>query len=83
METNFPAYDTDEGRWRMVRARDPAADGHFFSCVRTTGVYCRPSCPGRPHQKNVFFVKTPAEARAAGMRACRRCRPDEASRAAS
>lgn len=82
MNANLPAYDTDKDRWRAVEVRDPGADGHFFCCVRTTGIYCRPSCPGRPHRKNVFFVRSPAEARAAGLRACKRCRPDEALRAA-
>jgi AraC family transcriptional regulator of adaptative response/methylated-DNA-[protein]-cysteine methyltransferase len=82
MAANFSDYDTDDGRWRAVETRDPKADGHFFSCVRTTGIYCRPRCPGRPHRKNVFFVSSPAEARAAGLRACKRCRPDEARRAA-
>lgn len=71
-------YKTDDDRWAAGQRRDKAADGHFFTCVRTTGVYCRPSCPGRPLRKNVFYAATPAEARAAGMRACKRCRPDEA-----
>ncbi|HBK91071.1 MAG TPA: Ada metal-binding domain-containing protein [Parvularcula sp.] len=75
---NRPSYDTDEARWRAVETRDRGADGHFFSCVRTTGVYCRPSCPGRPHRKNVTFAKSIAEAQAAGLRACKRCRPDDA-----
>ena len=74
--------EADDARWAAVLNRDRTADGMFFSCVRTTGVYCRPSCPGRPLRKNVFFVRTPAQARATGMRACKRCRPDEAFRAA-
>ncbi len=76
--TERPAhpYCDDDARWRAVLARDRAADGRFLTCVRTTGVYCRPSCPGRPMRRNVFFVAAPAEARAAGMRACKRCRPD-------
>lgn len=69
--------DTDDERWAAAQRRDRAADGHFFTCVRTTGVYCRPSCPGRPLRRNVFYVATPAEAQAAGLRACKRCRPDE------
>lgn len=63
-------------RWDAVKARDPAADGRFYSCVTTTGVYCRPSCPGRPKRKNVIFVDTWAEAERAGFRPCKRCRPD-------
>jgi len=66
----------DDARWLAVLARDPAADGRFFTCVRTTGVYCRPTCLGRPLRRNVFFVATPAEASAAGMRPCKRCRPE-------
>lgn len=59
--------------------RDAAADGRFFVCVRTTGIFCRPVCPARtPLAKNVRFVATPAEAVAAGYRACKRCRPDAA-----
>lgn len=72
----FDALDDADARWAAVAARDKAADGRFYSCVRTTGVYCLPSCPGRPHRKNVFFVKTRAEAERAGLRPCKRCRPD-------
>ena len=67
----------DEARWRAVRRRDAAADGRFVYAVRTTGVYCRPSCPSRPaRRENVSFHGTPAAAEAAGFRPCRRCRPD-------
>lgn len=57
-------------------ARRSDLDGEFYCCVKTTGVYCRPSCAGRPLRKNVFFVASRAEAEAAGMRPCKRCRPD-------
>ena len=68
--------------WAAVVARDPAADGRFFLAVKTTGVYCRPGCPSRmPLRKNVAFYATPAEAEAAGFRACKRCRPTDASAA--
>ena len=63
-------------RSRAILRRDRSADGVFYCCVRTTGVYCRPSCAGRPHRKNVFFVRTRREAEAAGLRPCKRCRPD-------
>lgn len=76
-------YDTNDDRWAAALARDKAADGHFFVCVRTTGIYCRPSCPGRPLRRNVYFTQSPAEARAGGLRACKRCDPDNACRAAS
>lgn len=65
-------------RWRAVHDRDRAADGRFVFAVKTTGVYCRPSCPARrPRPENVDFFADGAAARAAGFRACRRCRPDE------
>lgn len=71
------AYSTDEHRWTAIERRDRAADGAFFCGVRTTGVYCRPSCAGRPLRRNVAFYETREAARAAGLRPCLRCRPDE------
>jgi AraC family transcriptional regulator of adaptative response/methylated-DNA-[protein]-cysteine methyltransferase len=70
-----PASDI---RWNAVAARDASKDGDFVYGVLTTGVYCRPSCPARkPLRKNVRFFATPAAAERAGLRPCRRCRPDE------
>ena len=70
-------------RWAAVRSRDPHADGSFVYSVRTTGVYCRPSCGARPARpENVAFHAAPADAEGAGFRPCRRCRPDEPSLAA-
>jgi AraC family transcriptional regulator of adaptative response/methylated-DNA-[protein]-cysteine methyltransferase len=70
-------------RWASVVARDSQADGKFFYSVRTTGVYCRPSCPGRlPRPENVAFHTTETDAQRAGFRACLRCRPSEPSLAA-
>jgi AraC family transcriptional regulator, regulatory protein of adaptative response / methylated-DNA-[protein]-cysteine methyltransferase len=64
-------------RWAALAARDRAADGRFFYSVRSTGVYCRPSCAARrARPENVAFHATAAEAEAAGFRPCRRCRPD-------
>ncbi|MDQ8017816.1 MAG: bifunctional DNA-binding transcriptional regulator/O6-methylguanine-DNA methyltransferase Ada [Bordetella sp.] len=64
-------------RWAAVQARDAAADGHFVYSVKTTGVYCRPSCGARPARpENVAFHATPAEAEGAGFRPCQRCRPE-------
>jgi AraC family transcriptional regulator of adaptative response/methylated-DNA-[protein]-cysteine methyltransferase len=65
--------------WRAVTSRDAALDGVFVFAVRSTGIYCRPSCPARrPHPRNVqFFVGSEAAERA-GFRPCRRCRPQEA-----
>src|ERR1700677_77017 len=68
----------DEERWQAVKRRDPVFDGKFLFAVRTTGVYCRPSCASRPAKReNVSFFETGAEAEKAGYRACKRCRPDK------
>ncbi|HYM54366.1 MAG TPA: AlkA N-terminal domain-containing protein [Solirubrobacteraceae bacterium] len=65
--------------WRAVEAEDPRFDGWVICGVRTTGIYCRPSCPARtPKRENVRFFPTAAAAQAAGFRACKRCRPDAA-----
>jgi AraC family transcriptional regulator of adaptative response/methylated-DNA-[protein]-cysteine methyltransferase len=70
----------DDPRWAAVVARDAKADGQFFYSVRTTGVYCRPSCAARtPRPENVAFHLTATEAQRAGFRACLRCKPDEPS----
>lgn len=71
-------YDNDDARWDAMQRRDRAADGVFLFAVKTTGVYCRPSCSGRPLRRNVTFYATAEAARADGYRACRRCRPDGA-----
>jgi AraC family transcriptional regulator, regulatory protein of adaptative response / methylated-DNA-[protein]-cysteine methyltransferase len=67
-------------RWAAVAARDARADGQFFYSVRTTGVFCQPSCAARaPRPENVAFHATMADAERAGFRPCRRCRPDQPS----
>lgn len=67
--------------WGAVLARDRAFDGRFVTGVLSTGIYCRPSCAARhPARANVRFFADGAEARAAGLRACRRCRPDDLAR---
>jgi len=70
----------DDRRWAQVQRREKHPHPPFFLAVRTTGVYCRPSCAGRPRRKNVVFYATRPAARAAGFRACKRCRPDEPRR---
>ena len=70
-------YRDDDSRWQAVLTRDKAADGAFVSAVRTMGVFCKPSCPGRPLRKNVVFYETAHDALRAGYRACKRCRPTE------
>lgn len=67
-------------RWTAIAARDRAFDGQFYYSVRTTGIYCRPSCGARlANPRNVAFHASAADARAAGFRPCRRCRPDAES----
>jgi AraC family transcriptional regulator of adaptative response/methylated-DNA-[protein]-cysteine methyltransferase len=68
----------DDARWAQVETRHKAADGRFWCVVKTTGIYCRPSCPGRPHRRNVSFHDSLASARSTGARACKRCDPDVA-----
>jgi AraC family transcriptional regulator, regulatory protein of adaptative response / methylated-DNA-[protein]-cysteine methyltransferase len=78
---NPGAEITGDPRWAAVVSRDQSADGAFFYSVRTTGVYCRPSCAARlPRPENVRFHATAAEAHRAGFRPCRRCKPDGPSR---
>ncbi len=77
MARPLPRTSADDARWRAVERRDPAAD--FVYSVRTTGVYCRPSCAARrPRRENVAFHATCADAERAGFRPCKRCRPNEA-----
>lgn len=72
---------SDDDRWRIALAKDRRFDGVFVTGVHSTGIYCRPSCPARaPHRRNVQFYATPAAAEAAGLRACKRCAPDQQSR---
>jgi AraC family transcriptional regulator of adaptative response / DNA-3-methyladenine glycosylase II len=68
---------TDDARYAALVTRDPRFDGVFFVGVSTTGVYCRPICPARtPGRARCTFYATPAQAEAAGYRACFRCRPE-------
>src|ERR1700674_886078 len=71
--------EPDDDRWRAVAMRDRRRDGTFVYAVRTTGIYCRPSCPARRAlRENVSFFETAAAAEQAGYRPCRRCRPHSA-----
>ena len=68
---------TTQGLWQAVERRDRAADGLFVYAVRSTHIYCRPSCPSRrPNRDRVEYFPSPAMAEAGGYRACRRCRPN-------
>ena len=72
---------TDDIAWAAVLRRDRAFDGRFVTGVLTTGIYCRPSCAARhPSRGNVRFFADGAVARAAGLRACKRCLPDDVGR---
>jgi AraC family transcriptional regulator, regulatory protein of adaptative response / methylated-DNA-[protein]-cysteine methyltransferase len=65
-----------DARWRAVQNRDKGADGTFVYAVRSTGIYCKPSCPSRrPRREQVDFFPLPAAAEQKGFRACKRCKP--------
>jgi AraC family transcriptional regulator, regulatory protein of adaptative response / methylated-DNA-[protein]-cysteine methyltransferase len=72
------SYASDQERWQAIVQKDRNADGKFCYSVKTTGVYCRPSCPGRlANRKNVAFHESPADAESEGFRPCKRCKPKE------
>ena len=72
---------SDDTAWAAVKRRDRSFDGRFVTGVLTTGIYCRPSCAARhPDRGNVRFFVDGAQARVAGLRACKRCRPDDVGR---
>ena len=77
---NVARLDADTA-WAAFMRRDRAWDGRVIGAVKTTGIYCKPSCPAkRPKREHVQFFSTGEEARAAGYRACLRCKPDEVGR---
>ncbi len=79
--TDRDAMIADDDCWAAALARDRAFDGRFVTGVLTTGIYCRPSCAARhPLRQNVRFFTDGAAARATGLRACKRCLPDDVSR---
>src|SRR3954468_6473471 len=70
-------FEDFERCYRAVQSRDTRFDGWFFGAVTSTGIYCRPSCPARtPKREHMRFFATAAAAQLAGLRACKRCRPD-------
>jgi AraC family transcriptional regulator of adaptative response/methylated-DNA-[protein]-cysteine methyltransferase len=78
--TNVARLDADTA-WAAFMRRDRGWDGRVIGAVKTTGIYCKPSCPAkRPKRENVEFYATGEEARAAGFRPCLRCKPDEVGR---
>jgi AraC family transcriptional regulator of adaptative response / DNA-3-methyladenine glycosylase II len=63
--------------YRAMETRDRSFEGSIYAAVTSTGIYCRPGCPARmPKRENVRFYATADEARSAGFRACKRCKPD-------
>jgi len=71
---------SEGNRWRAVLKRDRRCDDHFVFAVKTTGIYCRPSCPARrPKRENTEFFDSAIEAEKKGYRSCRRCHPDSDS----
>ncbi len=76
-----PRFVSDDDCWNALVSRDATADGQFYYAVRTTGIYCRPTCPSRlPRRENVTFHRSTESAVQAGYRPCKRCRPQEPSR---
>src|SRR5262245_99190 len=72
----------EERYWQAVLAREKTFDGAFVYAVRSTGIFCRPTCPSRrPRREQVVFFGQPAAAEQAGFRACQRCRPAAANSA--
>ena len=67
---------TDDEKWEVFEKHDRLYDGVFFCAVKTTGIYCKPSCKARPLRKNMVFFESAEQAEAAGFRPCKRCRPD-------
>lgn len=71
------SFVTESARWRALVTRDPAANGHFIYAIKSTKIYCRPTCPGRlARRANIDFYVTASQAEAAGFRACKRCKPN-------
>jgi AraC family transcriptional regulator of adaptative response/methylated-DNA-[protein]-cysteine methyltransferase len=78
MDTLIAEFATDEARWTAVQARDAAADQAFVYAVRSTGIYCRPSCPSRlARRDHVDFYPSSLAAEQAGFRSCKRCHPGQ------
>lgn len=79
LTTTMPNVLNNPELWNAVLSRDSSRDGSFVFAVRSTGIYCRPSCPARrPRREHVSFFQLPEAAEQAGFRACRRCHPRRA-----
>ena len=75
MSDTAPDFRGHDARLAAFIARDKNADGHFYVAVRTTGIFCLPSCPARPRIENIAFHDTRESCHDAGFRACKRCKP--------
>src|ERR1700687_952841 len=81
-QTNMPAVMNNPELWNAVLSRDASRDGSFVFAVRSTGIYCRPSCPARrTPREQVLFFQRPEAPEQADFRACRRCHPRRAKTA--
>src|SRR5207253_2104020 len=79
MQNDHRNLATDVEKWKAVVERDETMDGLFVFAVRSTGIYCKPSCPARhPNLEQVIFFSQPDAAESSGFRACKRCQPQEA-----
>lgn len=82
LEMTSTQFTTDDARWNAVCKNNSDADGAFYYAVKTTGIYCRPSCRSKlPNRANVEYFTICKEAEKAGYRACKRCNPSAASKA--
>lgn len=71
-------FETQKSKWRALQTRNPLAASAFVYAVKTTGIYCRPTCPARlAREANVTFFDSATDAECAGFRACRRCKPSQ------
>src|SRR5580765_6634400 len=79
IKTSMADVMSNPEMWNAVLSRDRSRDGSFVFAVKSTGIYCRPSCPARrPRREQVRFFQVPEAAEQAGFRACRRCHPRRA-----
>ncbi|MDP6120911.1 MAG: Ada metal-binding domain-containing protein, partial [Rhodospirillales bacterium] len=82
MNAITPIVPDEDACWRAVLERDAGLDGAFVYAVRSTGIFCRPSCPSRrPGRAQAHFFAVPEAAEQAGYRSCKRCRPKDAAAA--
>jgi methylphosphotriester-DNA--protein-cysteine methyltransferase len=74
MKTASEPFESDDAKSAAFLARDPAADGHFYIGVKSSGIFCRPVCPARPNRENTRFLASREACITAGFRPCKRCK---------